>query len=82
MKFKERNYFIVKPNVAKIQSEICEILYNVDKQSVYDYASITNMSESYCKGCETITPNITTIETDSCALCGNTKDKQHFYIIA
>lgn len=76
----KRNKFIVKETLADIQLTICEALYKVSgQQGINNYADKVKMAYSECKGCESITPTIITINHDNCATCGGEKTKQILY---
>ena len=76
---KTRNKFIVTPRTALAQLEICTKLYAESIASVYDYANKVGLPYSECKGCEASTPTVVTIHSDTCAICGKSKEMQSKY---
>ena len=76
---RERHFFIVNDRLADAQEEICQNLYDESISKVYDYGNKVNMPYSYCIACETDTPTIVRLESDTCAVCGSDKEIQEEY---
>lgn len=68
------NPIVISKRKAELRKKIAQKKYDQGKFSaIYDMANRLGMSYSECAPCEASTPDLATIDTCECLVCGSSK---------